>query len=126
MLGSFAADWEAVLECPRAAAMAVLAAAVVRVEARRGILLGPWPFVGDAMVVFEPPVSLSVVAFVFERVTRVGRCSDAAVRDAATALELRDTLRVPTGLRLRAGKTSLVSSSSDIGATRFAVGVFRG
>lgn len=99
--------------------------------ARRGILFGACPFA------FTPFAVVSAVAVAavrraaaatpaVERVTRVGRCSDAVPRTAGRALCGFDFRRTGAGATPRAGRTSPSSSASESLATRFAMGVLRG
>jgi hypothetical protein len=126
-------------------AIAAFAAVAVRVVAKRGILLEPWLFetaVEGAFVcaVFglEPdgavPALRIAAAPTVERVTRVGRASEAVIVVLALALDaLVDILR-GGGFESSVGRTSIssslsvsgTSSSDSIARRLIALGVFLG
>jgi hypothetical protein len=125
-----------VIACLEVAVAAARAAAVVLVVASRGILLGPCfaptPFTGDSGVDSEfeltaaVPARRMLAAPAVDRVTRVGRCSDAVTPRAADTFDMVfDLLRVVGGA-LIAGRVSFSSSSSVSSAILFALGVFLG
>lgn len=119
----------------REPAPAALAAAVVLVVASRGILFGPCLVPGTltgssgtaAVVVgmFVVPALRILEAPAVDRVTRVGRCSEAVTPRVAVGFEtVLDLLRV---VAFNAGRASCSSSStSDSSAPLFAFGVLRG
>ncbi len=106
--------------------------------ARRGILLGIWPFgfavaVVVVVVVFGMGAGLDTAGsflFVVDRKTRTGR-SDAAVLELVARVDAGFGLTLLTGgARASAGRTSFFSSSSSDSSMaselRLAAGVLRG
>lgn len=109
---------------------AARAAPVVLVVANRGILFGPcfilFPLDGesDVVVVAIIPARRMFAAPAVDRVTRVGRCSDAVTPRAGCFDTVLDLLRVAGAFK--AGRISFSSSSSVSSTNLFALGVFRG
>lgn len=107
------------------AAWSAFAAEVVLVVANRGILFGPCAggFIGEAGVVTALLVFLIWAALAVDRVTRLGRCSEAVTprEDDFEGFTL-----VRTGAAPKAGRTSSDSSVSESCASRLDAGVLRG
>ena len=99
--------------------------------ASRGILFGACPFAFTPLAVVSAVDAVAAVRRAAatpaaERVTRVGRCSDAVPRTpTGRALWGFDFRRTGAGATPRAGRTSSSSASESV-ATRFVIGVLRG
>lgn len=112
--------------------------------ASRGTLLGAWPFgcalvvrvvamdVAERTAVAVPGLRVFAAAAAVERVTRVGRCSDAVTRvPSGRDVGLGRIERVAVGATPSAGSTSWSSSASSSSESRtvevrLAAGVLRG
>jgi hypothetical protein len=93
------------------AGVAAFAAAVFRVVASLGILLGPCPVDlvdGTTLEGVPAPIFLIAMAPAVDLVTLVGRCSDAVTREPDALMDL--TRSFVTGTTPKAGNTSSASS----------------